>query len=251
VPPRRCRRPPGYAEFPEVLGNPANPEHDRLRCWAGDWSASFDLATADLLVQQTSGAVPALVRLVLDMAAGGVKLTPGGRLPRTLVRQVQERYPSWYPLGPASIEEDLPPLAALHDLLRQVGLLRLRRGILTRTRVASDDIEVIRRLRSWFGTIDSFASILAGDALALLCTDGSASPQDLAARLFRLLGGRWVTSDGQPLDGALTLSGLYRLHSVLVGLDLIDETPNGMWTAGPSAQWLLPRATALAHLWSR
>jgi hypothetical protein len=23
-----------------------------------------------------------------------------------------------------------------------------------------------------------------------------------------------------------------------------------VWTAGPSARWLLPRATALAHFWS-
>jgi hypothetical protein len=43
---------------------------------------------------------------------------------------------------------------------------------------------------------------------------------------------------------------LYRVESVLIGLDLI-QTSQGTWTAGPSARWLLPRTTAIAHLWSR
>jgi hypothetical protein len=249
-PPEDAGGPRGYADFLKVLADPTDPEHDHLRGWAGAWTDSFDLATADLLVQQTAGAVPAPVRLVLGLAADGVKLTPGGRLPRALVRQVQEHYPNWYPLGrPASIEEDLPPLAALHDQLRQVGLLRLRKGILAPTRVAADDIEVIRRLRSWFGPFNGFTSMLTGDALALLAAEGPSRPQDLAGRLLGLLGDRWITSQGQPLDKARILSDLYSLQSVLVGLDLI-QTSKGVWTAGPSARWLLPRATALAHLWS-
>ena len=151
-PPEDVGGPHGYAEFRKVLADPGHPEHDHLRGWAGNWHDSFDLATTDLLLRQTVGAVPAPVRLLLGLAADGVKLTPGGRLPRTLVRQVQEPYASWSLLDrPASIEEDLPPLAALDDLLRGVGLLRLRKGVLAPTRAAGDDIEVVRRLRSWFG----------------------------------------------------------------------------------------------------
>ena len=119
------------------------------------------------------GAVPAPVQLLLRLSADGVKLTPGGRLPRSLVRQVQEHYPSWYPLGrPASVEEDLPPLATLHDLLREVGLLRLRKGVLAPTHAAGDDLAVVRRLRSWFGPQYGFVSMLTTDALALLATEG-------------------------------------------------------------------------------
>jgi hypothetical protein len=249
-PPEDVGGPHGYTEFLTVLANPRDPEHDHMRSWAGPWSAIFDLATADLLVQQTAGAVPQPVRLVLGLAADGVKLTPGGRLPRALVRQVQEHYPRWYPLGrPASIEEDLFPLASLHDLLRNVGLLHLRKGVLAPTRAAGDDTEIIRRLRSWFGPVHGFTSILTGDALALLATEGPSRPKDLASRLLGLLGGRWVTDQGQPLDEAQILSDLYRLESVLLGLDLI-ESPTGVWTPGSSARSLLPRATALAHLWS-
>ena len=249
-PPEDVGGPHGYTEFRQALANPRHPEHDHMSTWAGPWRDDFDQATADLLVQQTAGAIPAPVRLVLDLAADGVKLTPGGRLPRALVRQVQQHYPNWNPLDtPASIEEDLPPLAVLHDVLREVGLLRLRKGVLAPTRAASDDTEAIRRLRSWFGPSHGFTSLLATDALALLAAEGPRTPEDLAGHLFGLLGDRWVTGHGQPLDQARTLSDLYHLQSVLVGLDLI-HTSQRNWTAGPSSRWLLPRATALAHLWS-
>jgi hypothetical protein len=249
-PPEDVGGPYGYTDFMKVLANPTDSEHENMRGWAGTWSDSFDLATADLLVQQTVGVVPASVRLMLGLTSDGVKLTPGGRLPRALVRRVQEHYPDWYLLGrPASIEEDLPPLAALHELLRGVGLLRVRKGVLAPSRIASDEIEVIRRLRSWFGTRYSYESLLTTDALALLAAAGPCRPQDLAGRLLDLLGDRWVTSHGQRLDEARVLSDLHRLHPILVGLDLIHSS-KGTWDAGRSARWLLPRATALAHLWS-
>lgn len=248
-PPEDVGGPHGYAEFRKALAVPGHPEHDHMTDWAGAWSDRFDLAAADLLVAQTAGAVPAPVRLMLDLAAGGVKLTPGGRLPRAVVRQVQERYPDWYPLGrPASVEEDLLPLAALHDLLRELGLLRMRKGVLGPTRAAGDDTEVIRRLRSWFGPADGFTSILASDTLAVLAAEGPSRLQDLADRLLGLLGDGWRTSEGSPLDVARIRSELYRLELVLVALDL-TQTADDTWTAGPSARWLLPRATALAHLW--
>jgi hypothetical protein len=151
---------------------------------------------------------------------------------------------------PASIEEDLPPLAALHDLLRHVGLLRLSKGTLAPTRAAVDDLEVIRRLKSWFSPGDGFVPILVSDALANLVVEGPCRPDDLAARLLPLLGDRWVTSQGQGLDAGRILLELYGLQFILVGLDLI-QNHKGTWTAGPSALWLLPRATALAHIWSK
>ncbi|MGH8988475.1 MAG: plasmid pRiA4b ORF-3 family protein [Acidimicrobiales bacterium] len=249
-PPEDVGGPHGYAEFRQVMADPEHLERDRLRTWAGRWHDGFDLDAADLLLRQTVGMVPAPVRLVFGLAADGVKLTPGGRLPRAVVRQVQECYPSWQLTeSPASLEEGLPPLAALHELLRHVGLLRLRKGVLGPTRAATADVEVIRRLRSWFGPDDSFISVLAGEGLASLVVDGTCRLEALAPRLLPRLGDGWVTSQGQRLDERRIRHELYLLESVLVGLDLI-QTDKGAWTAGPSALWLLPRATALAHIWS-
>jgi hypothetical protein len=250
-PPEDVGGPHGYAHFRSVLANPRHPEHEQMRTWAGDWTNGFNLATTDLLVRQTAGVVPAPVRLVLALAAGGVRLTRGGRLPRAFVRQVQQSYPIWHLLDrPAAMEDDLPPLACLHDMLRKVGLLRLRNGVLHPTRVAQDDLEVIRRLRSWFGPDNGFISILAGDSLACLVADGPCRPERLAARVFSLLGDRWATGDGQPLTERRVVSELYGLEAVLIGLDLI-EAAKGTWSEGPSGRSLLPRATALAHLWTK
>lgn len=249
-PPEDVGGPYGYAEFREAIADLKHPEHEQLRSWAGSWTDGFDLGTADLLVRQTAGAVPAPVRLVLELTRTGVKLTPGGRLPPAFVREVQEAYSSWCSFDrPASLEEDLPPLAALHDLLRRVGLLRLHKGVLAPTRAAADDIEVIRRLRSWFGPDDGFVAVLVGEGLACLVADGPCRPETLAGRLLPMLGDRWITSQGERLDEKRLRYELYRIQPDLIGLDLIHDD-EGTWTAGPSALWLLTRATALAHLWS-
>jgi hypothetical protein len=247
-PPEDVGGPPGYAEMLGVLGDPDHPEHEAMAIWAGRWSAGLDVAATDLLVRQTAGVVPEPVRLVLDLAAGGVKLTPGGRFPRAFVRQVQEHYPAWHPLErPAAIEDDLPPLAALHDLLRGVGLLRVAKGVLSPTRAADDDTQAIHRLRSWFGPDDGFTSILLGEALASLVTAGPCRADELAARVFPLLGDRWATGDGEPLAEVHVVASLNRSRAALIGLDQIAST-GGTWSAGPAARWLLPRATGLAHL---
>ncbi len=248
-PPEDCGGPHGYAELLEVLADPDRAEHERMREWAGVLPP-FDRDATDLLVRQTVGEVPVSVRLVLDLLADGVKLTPGGRLPRSIVRQVQEQRPGWYPLGrPASVEEDLLPLAVLHDMLRRVGLLRLVKGVLHPTRAAGDDdLQVIRRLRSWFEP-EGFTDILAGVTVAMLETSGPLAPAELAAKVHPRLSNRW-SIDGRPLTTEDVRSSISHLGLELRALDLVAGDW-GHWCAGTSARTLLPRATALAHLWSR
>ncbi|MFD1232366.1 plasmid pRiA4b ORF-3 family protein [Pseudonocardia benzenivorans] len=247
-PPEDCGGAPGYAHLLAVLADPGHEEHEHLRRWAGDLP-TFERDATSLLVRQTVGEVPESVRIVLDLLAGGVKLTPGGRLPRSFVRAVQERRPHWRRLDrPASIEEHLPPLAVLHDMLRDVGLARLAGGVMSPTRAAGDDTEVVRRLRRWFEP-GGFGEILATTAVAVLAASGPLPTAELARRVMPLMGHGWSV-DGRPLTEPDLEMDLHRVSAELRALDLVLGDWR-TWEAGPSAATLLPRATGLAALWSR
>lgn len=230
-PPEDCGGPPGYEELLAT----------------GDPVLDFDPDAADLLVQQTAGAVPGSVRLLIDLARDGIALTPGGRLPRSIVRQVQLQRPGWaWSEKPANVEDDLPPLSALHDVLRDTGLLRLRKGSLYPLRAAADDLQVVRRLRGWFDG-DPFTALLADLILAAVCSAGPQSADAISERVLPMLGRGW-TSGGAPLTSKDVTYSIHGLSSTMRGLDMIDSDFRQI-TPGPSARWLLPRATRLAHLW--
>lgn len=208
----------------------------------------FDRAAVDARVRQVVGAVPESVRLLREAVADGVKLTPGGRLPRSVVRAIQAHRPQWYPLGrPASIEEDLWPLVVLHDLLRGVGLLRLRHGVLAATRAAGDDLAAVRRLRSPFEP-DTFDTEITELSVGVLAADGPLSSDRLAARIFPLLGRGWRRG-GQPITEADVRSAVIGQSALMQALDLIDRDGRDAWKLGRSARSLLPGASLLAEVW--
>ncbi|MHB8452783.1 MAG: plasmid pRiA4b ORF-3 family protein [Mycobacteriales bacterium] len=249
-PPEDCGGPGGYADLLEALADPSHEEHEHMRDWVGNRLAAFDQAEADRQVRRMVGEVPASVRLVLDLAKDGVKLTPGGRLPRSVARAVQEQRPAWaWSERPVSIEDDLPPLSALHDQLRDVGLLRLHRGVLSPTKAASDDLEVVRRLRSHFPA-GNFTTIVAEWTVSTLAATGPQSPEDLAAAVFPQFGHGWA-SDGQPLTEADVRHTIYHLSPLLRSLDLLEELDWQSWRAGPSARSLLPGTPIITACWPR
>lgn len=247
-PPEDCGGPGGYADLLVALAEPHDPGREDLRAWASGWRADWtseDQQVTDQLVRDMVGQVPGSVRLLLDLLAGGVKLTPGGRLPRAVVRAVQDHRPTWCPWGkPASIEEDLLPLATLHDVLRQVGLARLSRGVLRPTKAADDDLQIIRRLRRAIEP-GSFADRLVAITVAELAAHGPRTTGELAAAAHPRLGPSWAV-DGHPLSPDDVQRALFRVSPLMQALDLIDAD-HPTWQAGPSARTLLPRATALAH----
>lgn len=248
-PPEDCGGPGGYAELLDVLAHSAHPEHEHMRSWVGDRLRPFDRAATDLWVRRVVGEVPESVRLLLDFVAGGVKLTPGGRLPRSVVRGMQQHRPHWYPLGrPASIEDDLPPLGALHDLLRGVGLLRLRHGVLAPTRAATDDLAVVRRLRSAFAP-NTFDTEITELTIGVLAAHGPLPLEELATRVHQLLGRGWQCG-GQPINAQDVRSAIAGQSPIMSGLDLIDTANWHAWTIGAAARSLLPGATLLAEIWT-
>jgi hypothetical protein len=246
-PPEDCGGPGGYDELLVTLADPSHPDHDEMRGWVGNRLRPFDVAATDLRVRRVAGEMPESVRLLLDLVGDGLKLTPGGRLPRTVVRSTQQHRPDWYPLDrPASIEDDLRPLAMLHDLLRSVGLLRLRNGVLSRTRAAGDDLAAIRRLRSAFEP-NAFGTITTELTVAALTAHGFSSLAQLTERVHELLGHRWQV-DGRPLTREDLRIALVEKSALMQALDLVDKSDWHAWTAGPSALSLLPRATMLAEI---
>lgn len=245
-PPEDCGGPYGYDELLAALADTRHPEHQRMTAWVGNGLRPFDQEITSRRIRDAVGVVPETVRLLLDLLADGVRLTPGGRLPRAVVRAVQERRPDWYPLErPASIEEDLYPLATLHDVLRHVRLLRLANGVLRPTKAAADEIETVRRLRSWFAP-QEFSTMVAERAVALLEARGPMELRMLAAELLPLLGHGWQRG-GEPITTHDVERELPRLSHQLEALDLITRNRSS-WTAGPSARSLLPGATLLADL---
>lgn len=249
-PPEDCGGPGGYAELLDVLADPAHPEHEHMRTWVGNRLRPFDRAATNQRVRRVVGEVPESVRLLLDFVASGIKLTPGGRLPRTVVRSMQQHRPHWCPLGrPAAIEDDLAPLAALHELLRHVGLLRLRRGVLAPTRAASDDLAVVRRLRSAFDPY-TFATEITELTIGVLAAHGPLPLAQLATQVHQLLGRGWQC-DGQPVTERDVQFAVAGQSPIMKGLDLIDNSNWHAWTVGRSARSLLPRATMLAEIWTK
>ncbi|UQX12089.1 plasmid pRiA4b ORF-3 family protein [Candidatus Mycobacterium methanotrophicum] len=245
-PPEDCGGPGGYTELLDALADPTHPEHEHLRGWVGNRLRPFDRAATDQRVRQVVGVAPESVRLLLDLAAERIKLTPGGRLPRTVVRGMQQHRPRWHPLGrPAATEDDLWPLVALHDLLRRVGLLRLRHGVLAPTRAAGDDLAVVRRLRTAFEP-NTFATEITELTIGVVAAHGSLPRTQLAAQVHQLLGRGWQR-DGQPVTEQDVADAIVHVSPIMRGLDLIDDTNWHAWTLGPSARSLLPRASMLAE----
>lgn len=245
-PPEDCGGPHGYAELQEILRHPRHPDHDHMREWVGDRLRPFDLAATDRKVRAVVGDVPESVRLLLATIGDGVKLTPGGRLPRVTVRAMQQHRPSWYPLDrPASIEEDLLPLAVLHDMMRRVGLLRLAKGVLRPTKAAADDREAVRRLRKWF-VAGSFDLVVAERAAALMVARGPMSVDDIAQTILPMLGYGWRRGD-QPITARDVRGELWRIGHQLEALDMIVEGRR-LWRTGPSVLTVLPGVALLADL---
>ena len=158
------------------------------------------------------------------------------------------RRPDWSFDGrPAHREEDLLPLARLHDLLLEARLLRVRDRTLVPTRAAADDREVLRRLRGTYPP-DTFVGLCAQLGVVLLAMHGELGREALERALFDHIGAGWSV-DGRELDVDDVGLVLSRLGAELEGLGQIDRDrgPGRGWRPGPEACWLFPRAALLGR----
>jgi hypothetical protein len=248
-PPEDCGGPGGYAELLSTLADPNHDDHEHMTDWVGDRLRPFDREHVDGYVKRMVGSVPATVRLLLDLIGAGVRLTAAGRLPRAIVRQMQENYPGWHLADkPAATEDDLWPLAELHGVLRRAGLLRLRNRVLAPTKSARDDSQIVRRLRSYFEP-HAFGTMLVEITAALLASRGPQSNQQLGALVLPELGHRW-SIEARPITERDVQRAIHRAAALMQALDLVDAA-GPVWSAGPSARTLLPGAALRAEVWGR
>lgn len=249
-PPEDCGGPHGYDRLRAILDDERHPEHDKLRDWLGGDLVDFDATHAAVRVTEALGAVPGSVRLLLDLIGDGVELAPGMRLPKVMVRQVQEQRPLWGPRDtPAELEYDLNPLIHLRDLMRAAGLLRVAKGVLRPTKAAlSGDTEIIRRLRTRFPAADPMTT-LAGMTIGRLVALGPATVGRLAERVHADLDWTWTYDDHEMTVEDLRLI-LADAGRAWIALDLVTDDA-GTWSAGPSARTLLPSVPIIADFLAR
>lgn len=143
---------------------------------------------------------------LLDQGATGIALTQTGALNRALVREVAERWPSWWAaelFGAANREDDIPLLGELHDLLRRDRLLRRTARRLTLTNrgraLAADPPELLRELTRSLLTGDTFDTACGELAVALILNGAviDYSPR-LADRVRPAIVAAGWQSDGAP-----------------------------------------------------
>jgi hypothetical protein len=244
-PPEDCGGVSGYEELRLVLADPQHEDYEHLRSWSAHHRFVFDLTASAALVQQILGVVPEPVRALLDLIGPGLKLTAAGRMPPATVAALLGRFPRWNDLHRGPVREDSVPQAwALKDLMREVGLLRLSRGVLSPTKAAASDAEIVRRLRRRFPDGD-FETLLASNGLAVLAVSGPMERSELIARLLPMMG-RWAVN-GQPMDAESMSSAWSGIWRYLTALELIeDDGWRGPTALGPSGLTLLPRAAGLA-----
>jgi hypothetical protein len=133
----------------------------------------------------------------------------------------------------------------VHDILRHVGLLWLAGGVLRPTKAAGDEIETVRRLRTWFPP-RKFDTLVAERAVALVAARGPLKVLDLAAEIFAMLGDGWRRGN-DPITVTDVQHDLYRLAHQLAAVDMLAAI-SPAWTAGPSARSLLPGVALFADL---
>ena len=128
---------------------------------------------------------------LLEQGNAGIGLTQTGALNRALVREVAERWPSWWEadlFGPPHREDDVTPLWELHQLLRELRLLR-RKGRRVRTTkrgraLADEPPTLLEALATELLRGENFYAACAELAVALIL-DGAPADygETLAARV--------------------------------------------------------------------
>ena len=152
------------------------------------------------------GEATAPARWLLAAGVDGIVLTQTHALARAVVRDAAERWPGWWDaelFGPPHREADVAVLAALHEGLRRLRLLRRRGRRLYATvrgrELAQDPPALLAVLAADLGAGAQFATAVAAAVTGTLAARDQSSHADLAAAaLAHVRRGGWHDGDGRP-----------------------------------------------------
>jgi hypothetical protein len=143
---------------------------------------------------------------LLEQANDGIALTQTGALNRALVREVAERWPSWWRAdlyGPPNRQDDLALLCELDELLRRLRLVRRQgRRVLTTARgrkLQADPPTLLLMMAMKLLAGEDFRAACAELAVALILDGAGASYSDtLADRVHPAIAAEGWQAEGQP-----------------------------------------------------
>ena len=225
---------------------PIRPMRTTNRCGrgSGEWP-EFDQARTDRQVRAGVGQVPASVACVLGLIGGRGEADTRRPAAPGAGPAGAGAAAALVPAGPTRpVEEDLLPLAVLHDLMRSVGLLRLAKGVLTPTRAAAT---TSRWCAGCGGGSHRGSSAPCWLATSSPCSPppGRCPPTSSPPGSTPWFEHGW-SANGHPLTPPDLRTHIGRMSAELRGLDQISGDWR-MWYPGPAARSLLPHATAMTH----
>lgn len=192
--------------------------------------------------------------------APGIVLTPKGHLPRALAIEAARAFPSWWDWSlddhlPRR-EDDLPPLVAIHDLARQLKLVRRagRHLVLTKRGQAmrSDSVELWRSVAGYLTAGSAFSAAVNELVLAIVVLEPLVKVSQIVAEVMVVLteSGWQDGASGEPVPLVIVETAVDEVLAL--------ATVFG-WTREKGRQWPVRqvrlteagRATALAALRQR
>ena len=219
-----------------VLGDDGRVEAvhaERLERWRDDHRSPTRTAMLDRVVpmfdEPPDGDPPALASWLLERAVGGIGLTQTGALNRAFVREVAELRPQWWDatlFGPPNREDEVVPLGCLHDLLREMRLLRRSgRRIVATARARALLAEPAALLDACATSVlagDTFEAAVAELAAALIVGGEPVDSDRLKGPAHRAIVEQGWHSGGEPPSLPTVAGKIGRLFWHLEALDLIE-----------------------------
>src|SRR4051812_22892616 len=198
---------------------------------------------AEMLDKPPDGEAPALASRLLERAIDGIALTQTGALNRALVREVAELRPQWWDaalFGPPSREDEIVPLGCLHDLLRDMRLLRRsgRRVVATaRARaLLGAPVELLDACARSLLAGDTFEAAVAELAAALIVSGEPVDSDRLKGPVHRAILEQGWHSGGEPPSVPAVAGTIGRLFWGLEALDLVEGSVRDGLRVTPSGR---------------